>query len=84
MCHQADAWFGARLGCMKMVGTQDRGEIELDPQIAWQRCKRLDAMLRTARAPYSRGVWRLTHEQMNRLDLERQLALAAKVNLLSG
>ena len=72
---------GARLRRMKMVGTQDRSEIEPDPQIAWQRCKRLDAMLRTAQPARPRGVWRLTHAQMNRLDLERQLAQAAKVNL---
>ena len=65
---------------MKMVGKQDRSEIELDAQEAWQRCKALDAMLRAGRPPYPRGVWRLTHAQMNRLDFERQLAQAAKVN----
>ena len=72
--------FGAKLCRMKVVGTQDRSEIEPDPQKAWQRCKALDAMLRAARPPYPRGVWRLTHAQMNRLDLERQIAQAAKVN----
>lgn len=67
---------------MKVIGTQDRGETERDPQIAWQRCKKLDAMLRSARPERPRGVWRLTHEQMNRLDLERQTEQAAKVNRL--
>jgi hypothetical protein len=65
---------------VKIVGTQTRSEIEPDPQKAWQRSKALDALLRAARSPYPRGVWRLTHAQMNRLDLERQLAQAAKVN----
>ena len=69
-----------KLQRMKTVGNQDRDEIEPDPQRAWQRCKRLDAMLLAARAPYPRGVWRLTHAQMNQLDTERQLAQAAKVN----
>ena len=67
---------------MKMVGTKNRSEIEPDPQKAWQRCKRLDVMLRPAQQPRPRGVWRLTHSQMNQLDLERQLAQAARVNLL--
>lgn len=65
---------------MKIVGTQDRSEIELDTQVAWQRCRRLDVMLRSAQPPRPRGVWRLTHGQMNQLDFERQLAQAAKVN----
>lgn len=71
-----------RLGCMKTVGNQDRNEMEPDPQRAWQRCKKLDAMLIAARAPYPRGVWRLTHAQMNQLDAERQLAQAAKIHQL--
>ena len=65
---------------MKLVGTQNRNEIEPDPQKAWQRCKALDAMLHRALPARPHGAWRLTHAQMNRLDLERQLAQAAKVN----
>lgn len=65
---------------MKIVGTQNRSEIELDPQKAWQRGKVLDAMLRGATTPHPRGVWRLTHAQMNQMDFERQLAQAAKIN----
>jgi hypothetical protein len=65
---------------MRIVGTHNRSEIELDPQIAWQRCKVLDAMLRSALPPHPRGVWRLTHAEMNHLDFERQLTQAAKVN----
>jgi hypothetical protein len=65
---------------MKIVGTQNRSEIELNPQRAWQRGKVLDAMLRGATTQHPRGVWRLTHAQMNQMDFERQLAQAAKIN----
>ena len=65
---------------MKIVGNQTRSEIELDPQKAWQRGKVLDAMLRGATTPHPRGVWRLTHTQMNQMDFERQLVQAAKIN----
>ena len=65
---------------MKIVGQFDRNEIELNPQEAWRRCRQLDTMLHAQCQPYPRGVWRLTHAQMNRIDLERQVAQAAKVN----
>ncbi len=65
---------------MKTVGTQTRSEIEVDPGKAWQRGAALDAMLLGARAARPLGVWRLTHLQMNRLDLERQREQAARVN----
>lgn len=65
---------------MKIVGTQNRTEIERDPLRAWERGKALDAMLRNTLPPHPRGVWRLTHAEMNQMDLERQLALAARIN----
>jgi hypothetical protein len=37
-------------------------------------------MLRGATTPHPRGVWRLTHVQMNQMDFERQLVQTAKVN----
>jgi hypothetical protein len=69
---------------MKIVGTQNRSVIELDPQKAWQRGKVLDATLRGATTLHPRGVWRLTHAQMNQMDFERQLAQAAKINGRDG
>lgn len=65
---------------MKTVGTQTRSEIEADPSKAWRRGAALDAMLQAGKPTRRHGVWRLTHLQMNRLDLERQLEQAAKVN----
>lgn len=67
---------------MKTVGSQIRAEFELDPAKAWQRGLALDAMLRVAMPLRQRGVWCLTHAQMNQLDLARQREQAAKVNRL--
>jgi hypothetical protein len=65
---------------MKIVGKHNRSEFELNPQVAWQRGKVLDAMLVAALVPRTRGVWRLTHLKMNKMDFERQLIQAATVN----
>ncbi len=65
---------------MRTVGTQTRSEFETDSNLAWRRGVALDAMLLAALPARRRGVWRLNHEQMNRLDLARQLEQAAKVN----
>lgn len=65
---------------MKIIGKHNRSEFELDPQAAWQRGKVLDAMLVAALVPHPKGVWRLTHTQMNKMDFERQLVQAATVN----
>lgn len=43
---------------MRIVGKQDRSEIELDPVKAWQRGRALDDMLRAALPPVPRGVTR--------------------------
>lgn len=66
---------------MKIVGSQTRTEFERNPIKAWQRGVALDAMLRAALPARAHGVWRLTHGQMNRLDLARQVEQAGKVNL---
>ena len=65
---------------MRVIGKQHRTELELNPQLAWQRGKVLDAMLVAALVPHPRGVWRLTHQRMNKMDFERQLIQAAIVN----
>ena len=65
---------------MRVVGTQNRTEIELDPARALQRGRVLDAMLRGAAEPAARGVTRGTHEHFNRLDAERQARAARKLN----
>ena len=61
---------------MRIVGKQDRSEIELDPVQAYRRGRALDAMLRGAAPPVMRGVMRGTHEYFNRLDAERQTQTA--------
>lgn len=66
---------------MKTVGSQNRTEFERNPTMAWRRGVALDAMLRAALPARAHGVWRLTHKQMNRLDLARQVVQAGKVNL---
>ncbi len=65
---------------MKIVGTKNRDEIELNPLKAWQRGAELDNLLRIASDPHPRGVWRLTHDQMNAMDFARQVAQSAKIN----
>ena len=65
---------------MRIVGTQQRCEIELDPVTAYQRARSLDAILRSATPPIVRGVTRGTHEYFNRLDAERQTRAARALN----
>ncbi len=65
---------------MRIVGEQDRSEVELDPVKAYRRGRALDAMLRSAAAPVVRGVIRGTHEYFNRLDAERQAQTARPLN----
>ena len=66
--------------CMRIVGTRNRSEIELNPVKAWQRGRELDAMLGGARPPRVRAVMRGTHEYFNRLDAERQTEVARTLN----
>ena len=65
---------------MRIVGEQNRSEIELDPVKAYRRGKALDAMLRSAAPPIVRGVTRGSHAYFNRLDAERQLQAARALN----
>jgi hypothetical protein len=65
---------------MRIVGRQDRSEIELDPVKAYRRARALDAMLRAALLPVPRGVTRGTHEHFNHVDAARQAAAARKLN----
>ena len=65
---------------MRIVGRQNRPEIELDPVKAYRRARALDAMLRAALPPVPRGVTRGTHEYFNRADAARQIAAARKLN----
>ena len=65
---------------MRIVGQQDRSEIELDPGKAYRRARALDAMLRTTLTVTGRGVMRGTHEYFNRLDAERQISIARALN----
>ena len=65
---------------MRIVGTQNRSEIELDPVKAYRRGRAMDAMLRSAAPPITRGVLRGTHEFFNRIDEKRQVEVARAVN----
>ena len=61
---------------MRIVGTQNRSEIEMDPQQAYRRGRALDAMLRGVAPPAARGVTRGTHVDFERLDAQRQVQIA--------
>jgi len=65
---------------MRIVGNQERSEVELDPVQAYRRGRALDAMLHGAAPPVVRGVLRGTHEYFNRLDAERQTQTARALN----
>ena len=68
------------LSGMRIVGNQDRSEIELDPVEAYRRGRALDGMLRDALPPVARGVTRGTHAHFNRVDAARQVAAARTLN----
>ena len=65
---------------MRIVGTQYRSEIELDPVKAYHRACAMDAMMRGTAPPFVRGVTRGTHEYFNRIDDERQRQTARALN----
>ena len=65
---------------MRIIGNQNRSEIELDPAEALRRGRILDAMLRAASPPIARGVTRGTQEYFNRVDAERQIEAARRLN----
>lgn len=66
---------------MRIVGDQNRSDIELDPVKAHRRGQHLDAMMRGTVPPVVRGVTRGTHEYFNRVDAARQLEAARALNL---
>jgi predicted TIM-barrel fold metal-dependent hydrolase len=59
---------------MKTVGKQNWSEFEPDKEKAMTRGLVLDAQLRAFMIPHPRGVWRMTHKQMNEMDDQRLLA----------
>lgn len=65
---------------MRIVGTQNRSEIELDSGKAYRRGLALDAMMRGTFPPYPRGVTRGTHAYFNRIDVARKLQAARALN----
>ncbi len=65
---------------MRVIGTQQRNEIELDPKLALERGRVLDSMLSAARPAVKRGVMRGTHAEFNRLDEARMLEVARRIN----
>ena len=65
---------------MRIVGTQNRSEIELDPVKAYRRACAMDALLHGTAPPVARGVTRGTHEYFNRIDDERQRQTARALN----
>ena len=65
---------------MRIVGSQDRSEIELDPVKAYRRGLVLDRMMRGTLPPVVRGVTRGTHDYFNRLDAARQVYAARALN----
>lgn len=65
---------------MRIVGSQDRSEIELDPVKAYRRGLALDRMMRGTLPPVPRGVTRGTHDYFNRIDAARQVQAARALN----
>ena len=64
----------------RIVGQQNRSEFILDPVEAWHRGRRLDGMLAQAQAARPRGVSRGTHAAFERLDEERRIETARRLN----
>lgn len=64
---------------MRLVGNQERIEIELDPHKACRRARALDAMLQAVLPPIRRGVTRGTHDYFNRVDAARQIEAARRL-----
>ena len=65
---------------MRIVGQQDRTELEPDPEKAWSRGVKLDAMLKGTLPPHPKGVFRGSHAFFNRMDDDRARQIAARVN----
>ncbi len=65
---------------MRIIGNQNRNEIELDPAIAYRRGRRLDLMLRAANPMRPSGVTRGSHAHFQQLDEARMIELAQRIN----
>lgn len=65
---------------MRVIGSNERSEIELDPKLALERGRVLDSMLRAARPVVKRGVVRGSHAEFNRLDEARMIEVARRIN----
>lgn len=65
---------------MRVVGNQERSDIEPDPIKAFHRGLALDAMMHGLLPPVERGVTRGTHAYFNRLDDARQTRAARALN----
>ena len=65
---------------MRIVGRQNRSEIELDPVKAYRRGRKLDATLRTTAPRGERGVQHGSRQMFERLDEVRMLEAARKLN----
>jgi hypothetical protein len=65
---------------MHLVGKRIRTDIELDVTTAWRRARSLDTLLVAAVLPRQRGVLRGTHAAFMRMDEQRQVLVAARLN----
>ncbi|MFN0163221.1 MAG: hypothetical protein ACKVQQ_18495 [Burkholderiales bacterium] len=66
---------------MRVVGSKDRNEFELDPVRALRRALDMDRKLRLiVGPPRPRGVFRATHAEFNRIDDARRVDIARLVN----
>ena len=64
---------------MRIVGTLNRNEFELDPVEALRRGAEIDRKMKLMLPPHPRGVFRGTHASFNRMDDERSLLMARRV-----
>ena len=62
---------------MRTVGKAQHSAIP-SPQEAWERGRVLDAMLPSLGNQRPRGVWRLSHQEANRMDDELMLQTAKR------
>ena len=65
---------------MRVVGSLDRNEFELDPVKAYRRARELDRILPHHVTAKERGVSRGSHAYFNQLDFERAVRVARLLN----
>ena len=71
---------GLNLISMRVVGSLERNEFELDPVKAYRRARELDRILPRHVPVKERGVTRGSHAYFNQLDFERAVRAARLVN----